>query len=89
MKTLFVRFEDLTTQQTIVQRNGDAVDIANARDLMQLVLGPTLNAKLSVSWSWDGYNEGEAQRRMLAVAFYYKYSSQRITLEKIMKILND
>ena len=89
MKTLFVKFEDNNTDQVLVERNGDAADIANARDLMQWVLGPTLNAKLTVSWSWDGYNEGEAQRRMGAVAFYHKYSSQRITLEKIMKILND
>jgi len=89
MKTLFVKFEDNNTDQVLVQRNGDAADIANGRDLMQWVLGTHLNAKLTVSWSWDGFNEGEAQRRMAGVAFYHKYSSQRITLEKIMKILND
>lgn len=89
MKTLFVRFEDKNTDQVLVERNGDAADIANGRDLMQWVLGTHLNVKLTVSWSWDGFNEGEAQRRMAGVAFYHKYSSQRITLEKIMKILND
>lgn len=89
MKTLFVKFEDNNTDQVLVQRNGDAADIANGRDLMQWVLGTHLNAKLTVSWSWDGFNEGEAQRRMAGVAFYHKYSSQKITLEKIMKILND
>ena len=89
MKTLFVRFEDNNTEQLLVQRDGDAADIANGRDLMQWVLGTHLNVKLTVSWSWDGYNEGEAQRRMAGVAFYHKYSSQRITLEKIMNILND
>lgn len=89
MKTLFVKFEDLNTEQAIVQRNGNAAEIANARNLMQWVFGTRLNAKLTVSWSWDGYNEGEGQRRMAMVRFYCTYSSEKITIERIMKILND
>ena len=88
MKTLFVRFEDQNTDLILVNRTGDAADIAQARDLMQWVLGPRLNVKLTVSWSWEGFNEGEAQRRMSMVSFLYTFSSQPITIEKILTILN-
>ncbi len=88
MKTLFVRLEDNNTEMVLVNRTGNAADIANACDLMQWVLGPRLNVKLTVSWNWEGFNKGEAERRMSAVAFYHKYSNEPVTIEKILTILN-
>jgi len=87
MKTLFVKLEDQNTDLLLLNRTGDARDIALGRDLQQWVFGQRLNVKLTVSWSWDGYNQEEAEKRMSAVAFLVTYS-QQVTMEKILTILN-
>lgn len=84
MKTLFVSLEDFNKGVCL----STPVTEDNGRTLSSTILSSSNFYTLTTTWSWDGYNQVEAEKRMLAVAFLYTYSNQPITMEKILTILN-
>ena len=84
MKTLSLSFEDFNKGVCL----STPVQQGNGRTLSSTIISSYSHYTLTTTWSWEGFNQGEAEKRMLAVAFLYTYSNQPITMEKILTILN-